>query len=127
MEIRSYLPSTSSANIGYMYNFMSKLMVSNPDTCAQPCSSVCPYFAVTDEFSALLTRILIVVKQEFSRVDYFYSTIKMLFQIFLFTFFIFQPICVVQCTVLIKIHLLSGSASTFTATELLLKGHFKDT
>jgi hypothetical protein len=42
-------------------------------------------------------------------------------------FIIFLQICIEQCTVLKKVNVLSGSASTFTATQLLLKGHFKDT
>ena len=54
---------------------MPKLPVSVPDSCVQPCSSVCPYFSVTDEFNGHLTRSLIVVKQKCSIVDYFYLTI----------------------------------------------------
>jgi len=127
LEIRSDLASTSSANFEYKWNFMPKLPVSDPDPCVQPCSSVCPYFAVTDEFNVHLTRVLMVVKQDCSIVDYFYLTIKVSFLIFWFMFVIFPQICVLHCTVLIKINVLSGSVSTFTSTQLLLKGHFKDT
>lgn len=77
LEIRSDLASTSSANFECKWNFMPKLTVSYPDPYGQPCSIVCLYFAVTDEFNVHLTRVLIVVKQECSVVDYFYLTIKL--------------------------------------------------
>jgi len=61
---------------------MPKLLFSDPDPYVQPCSSVCLYFAVTDVFNVHLTRVLIVVKQECSVVDYFYLAIKVSFLIF---------------------------------------------
>lgn len=61
---------------------MPKLPAWDPDPCVQPCSSVCPYFSVTDEFNVHLSRVSIVVKHECSIVDYFYLTIKVPFLIF---------------------------------------------